>query len=71
MTDAFGAVPRHGWARMVPELHVNDLARRLTFWRDIVGFVIAYQRADGAQVMLCQRHARFETGPMKRRWDRA
>ncbi len=23
------------------------------------------ERADGAQVMLCQRHGRFETGPMQ------
>jgi catechol 2,3-dioxygenase-like lactoylglutathione lyase family enzyme len=59
---------------MVPELHVTDLATSLRFWRDILGFAVAYQRpaerfvylehADGAQVMLCQRHGRFETGPM-------
>lgn len=75
MSDLHGAPPRHGWARMVPELHVTDLARSLAFWRDIAGFAIAYQRAaegfvylerpDGAQVMLCQRHGRFETGPMQ------
>jgi catechol 2,3-dioxygenase-like lactoylglutathione lyase family enzyme len=57
---------------MVPELHVTDLATSLRFWREILGFAIAYQRpaerfvylehADGAQVMLCQRHGRFETG---------
>jgi catechol 2,3-dioxygenase-like lactoylglutathione lyase family enzyme len=59
---------------MVPELHVTDLATSLRFWRDILGFAVAYQQpaerfvylehADGAQVMLCQRHGRFETGPM-------
>ena len=75
LVDTFGAVPRHGWARMVPELHVTDLATSLRFWREILGFAIAYQRpaerfvylehADGAQVMLCQRHGRFETGPMQ------
>ena len=75
MTDTFGAPPRHGWARMVPELHVTDLATSLGFWRDFLGFAIAYQRpaerfaylehADGAQVMLCQRNGRFETGPMQ------
>jgi catechol 2,3-dioxygenase-like lactoylglutathione lyase family enzyme len=74
MSDPFGAAPRHGWARMVPELHVTDLAASLAFWRDIVGFAIAFQRpaerfvylerVDGAQLMLCQRHGRFETGDM-------
>ena len=74
MVDTFGATPRHGWARMVPELHVTDLATSMAFWRDILGFAIAYQRPaerfvylereDGAQVMLCQRNGRFETGPM-------
>lgn len=74
MGDEFGAPPRHGWARMVPELHVTDLEVSLRFWRDVLGFGVAYQRpaerfvylehADGAQVMLCQRHGRFETGPM-------
>jgi catechol 2,3-dioxygenase-like lactoylglutathione lyase family enzyme len=71
----FGAPPRHGWARMVPELHVTDLATSLGFWRDVLGFGVAYQRAEeffvyleraeGAQVMLCQRNGRFETGPMQ------
>jgi len=75
MTEAFGASPRHGSARMVPELHVNDLDRSLAFWCGIVGFAIAFQRPaerfvylerpDGAQIMLCQRHGRFETGPME------
>jgi catechol 2,3-dioxygenase-like lactoylglutathione lyase family enzyme len=60
---------------MVPELHVTDLATSLAFWCDILGFAIAYQRpaehfvylerAEGAQVMLCQRNGRFETGPMQ------
>ncbi|HJQ57755.1 MAG TPA: VOC family protein [Vineibacter sp.] len=76
MGDDHGAPPRGGWARMVCELHVNDLAASLDFWRDLLGFAIAYQRpdegfvylerADGPQVMLCQRHGRFETGPMAR-----
>lgn len=75
MSETFGAPPRHGWARMVSELHVNDLDRSLAFWCGIVGFAIAYQRPaerfvylerpDGAQIMLCQRHGRFETGPMQ------
>ncbi|HTC08661.1 MAG TPA: VOC family protein [Acetobacteraceae bacterium] len=75
MTETFGAPPRHGWARMVTELHVTALNRSLAFWCNIVGFAIAYQRPaerfvylerpEGAQIMLCQRHGRFETGPME------
>jgi len=66
--------PRSGWAKMVAELHVGDLAASLVFWRDILGFEIAFAREaekfvylehpEGQQIMLCQRHGRFETGPM-------
>jgi catechol 2,3-dioxygenase-like lactoylglutathione lyase family enzyme len=66
--------PKSGWANMVAELHVADLAASLAFWRDIIGFEIAFQRKEekfvylehpeGQQIMLCQRHGRFETGPM-------
>lgn len=69
-----GAPPRSGWARMVSELHVSDLEASLSFWRDVLGFEIAYQRSEerfvylehpeGHQIMLCQRHGRFETGPL-------
>ena len=75
-SDANGAPPRTGWARMVVELHVNDLAASLSFWRDVLGFETAFERADerfvylehaqGHQIMLCQRHGRFETGPLDR-----
>jgi len=60
---------------MVAELHVTDLKASLDFWRDIIGFEIAYSREaekfvylehpKGQQVMLCQCHGRFETGPMQ------
>ncbi|HEX3954932.1 MAG TPA: VOC family protein [Stellaceae bacterium] len=72
---AAGAPPRSGWARMVAELHVNDLATSLSFWRGVLGFAAAFERPDerfvylehpqGHQIMLCQRHGRFETGPLK------
>jgi catechol 2,3-dioxygenase-like lactoylglutathione lyase family enzyme len=70
-----GAPPKSGWAKLAPELHVNDIEASLEFWRSILGFEIAYERPeekfvylehpDGHQVMLCQRHGRFETGPFE------
>jgi catechol 2,3-dioxygenase-like lactoylglutathione lyase family enzyme len=75
MAEDHGAPPRGGWARMVVELHVNDLARSLRFWREVLGFGIAFRRPEelfaylehpeGPQVMLCQRNGRFETGRME------
>jgi catechol 2,3-dioxygenase-like lactoylglutathione lyase family enzyme len=59
---------------MVVELHVNDLEKSLSFWRDVLGFQAAFAREEerfvylehpeGHQIMLCQRHGRFETGPL-------
>src|SRR5215831_1753598 len=76
MNTARGAPPRTGWANIVTELHVSDLDVSLGFWVGILGFGIAYRRdeekfvylehPEGQQIMLCQRHGRFETGPMKR-----
>ena len=76
MTGEHGAPPKSGWAKMVSELHVNDLDASLSFWRDILGFEIAYQRPaegfvylehpQGHQIMLCRRHGRFETGQIGR-----
>jgi len=63
-------------ARLVPELLVEDIAISLPFWRDRLGFAIAYQRPaerfvylehpDGAQIMLCQRNGRWETAALER-----
>jgi catechol 2,3-dioxygenase-like lactoylglutathione lyase family enzyme len=71
---AMGAPPRSGWARMVVELHVNNLQASLSFWRNVLGFKTAFERLEelfiylehpeGHQIMLCQRHGRFETGPL-------
>jgi catechol 2,3-dioxygenase-like lactoylglutathione lyase family enzyme len=68
------APPRSGWAKMVVELHVNNLATSLSFWRNVLGFGTAFERPEerfvylehpeGHQIMLCQRHGRFETGPL-------
>lgn len=79
MTDAeptdYGAPPRGGWARLVCELLVDDLAASRAFWEGLLGFAVAYQRPeqhfvylerpDGAQIMLCQRSGKWETGPLE------
>ncbi|GAB4191397.1 MAG: VOC family protein [Thalassobaculales bacterium] len=69
-----GRPPRTGWAPMVAELHVLDLEASLAFWTGLLGFAVAYrrreekfaylERPEGGQIMLCQRHGRFETGPL-------
>jgi len=75
-----GAPLKSGWAKFVCELHVNDVVASLAFWRDVLGFAIAYRRAEegffylehpqGHQIMLCQRHGRFETGVLERPFGR-
>lgn len=59
------------FARLVPELLVADLDRSLRFWRDLIGFRIAYDRPEegfayldlgGAQIMLEERD------PAARQW---
>lgn len=58
-------------AKLVPEFLVVDLERSLRFWRDLIGFAVAYDRPedyfayldlDGAQIMLEQR------APTVREW---
>jgi len=75
MSSDRNAPPKTGWVKMVAELHVNDLNASLAFWKDILGFAIAFSRQEerfvylehpeGQQIMLCHRHGRFETGPME------
>jgi catechol 2,3-dioxygenase-like lactoylglutathione lyase family enzyme len=75
MSTDRNAPPKTGWAKIVTELHVTDLEVSLAFWNDITGFEIAYRREEekfvylehpeGQQMMLCQRHGRFETGAMQ------
>ena len=52
------------WATLAAELIVTDIERSLWFWRDVIGFAVAYERPEeqfayldlaGAQVMLSQR----------------
>src|SRR5258708_39388646 len=76
MDEELGTPPWSGWARLVPELLVEDIAASLPFWRDLLGFAIAYQRPEdrfvylerpgGAQIMLCQRSGRWETAALDR-----
>jgi catechol 2,3-dioxygenase-like lactoylglutathione lyase family enzyme len=73
--DPSGAPPRTGWQKLVSELLVQDIDRSLEFWCGILGFAIAYQRKEdrfaylerkeGAQIMLCQRTGRWETGALE------
>jgi catechol 2,3-dioxygenase-like lactoylglutathione lyase family enzyme len=75
MSTDRNAPPKTGWAKIITELHVADLDASLAFWKDILGFEIAYSRQEekfvylehpeGQQIMLCQRHGRFETGAMQ------
>ncbi len=78
--DDFGRPPRDGWAKLVPELYVEDIGASLDFWCRLLGFSVAYQRPcedfaylehpDGPQIMLCQRCESWETGPMQRPFGR-
>lgn len=73
MSEPYGTAPQTGWAKMVPELLVRDFDASPVFWRDIVGFEVAYrryqprfiylERREGAQIMLCERRGKWETGP--------
>lgn len=65
------------WAKLVPELVVADLEASLRFWRDLIGFSVAYDRSEvhfayldlaGAQLMLEQRSTaedQWVTGPLE------
>ncbi|WP_159586962.1 bleomycin resistance protein [Chelativorans xinjiangense] len=59
------------WACLVPELLVSNLDASLSFWCELIGFTVAYERSaerfaylhlDGAQVML------EEQGTGERHW---
>ena len=40
-TGDWGSPPMTGWAKLVPELLVSDIAASTAFWCDRLGFVIA------------------------------
>ncbi len=72
--------PKTGWAKMVPEILVNDFDKSLAFWTGPLGFNIAYarieerfaylERPEGAQVMLSYRHGGWETGNLEQPFGR-
>ena len=74
-----GNRPKGGFAVLVPELDVSNLAASLAFWCGLLGFAVAYDRPaagfaylerDGAQVMLCLRNGNWDTGPLDRPFGR-
>ena len=80
MSGDHGAPPRSGWATLVCEVLVEDLAKSRAFWEQVLGFEVAdlrpeqlfvyLERPDGAQVMLCQRSGNWETGVLERPFGR-
>jgi catechol 2,3-dioxygenase-like lactoylglutathione lyase family enzyme len=80
LTSEYGSPPSHGWAPLVSELLVEDIAISLSFWTKTLGFKIAYQRPEqgfaylerpeGAQIMLCQRAGIWETAALERPFGR-
>ena len=66
-------MPPSGFAALVPELVVADLAASLRFWCDLLGFEVAYDRPaarfayltrDFLQVMLCERNGDWDVGDL-------
>ena len=58
----------------MPELDVSDIQRSISFWCDLLGFQVAYERAaakfaylerKGAQVMLCEINGSWQTGALE------
>jgi len=70
-----GQLPDGGFAALVPELSVSDIGESLSFWCDLLGFEVAYDRPaarfaflvrERLQVMLCERNGRWEAAELKR-----
>lgn len=66
----------YDWARLTPEILVEDFAASLAFYR-MLGFRDLYQRSGfayldycGAQFMIAQRDNYWETGAMERPFGR-
>ncbi|QQO24635.1 VOC family protein [Bradyrhizobium diazoefficiens] len=77
--DSTGSAPSNGFADLVPELGVSSMLDSLSFWRDLLGFEIAYDRPAARfaylvrgrlQIMLCELNGRWETAEMQRPFGR-
>ena len=78
-SDSTGSAPQGGFADLVPELGVSSIQASLPFWRDLLGFEVAYDRPDARfaylvrerlQVMLCELNGRWETAELQRPFGR-
>lgn len=78
-SDSTGSAPQGGFADLVPELGVSSIEASLPFWRDLLGFELAYDRPVARfaylvrgrlQVMLCELNGRWETAEMQRPFGR-
>ncbi|MGY8631725.1 VOC family protein [Bradyrhizobium sp. 14AA] len=78
-SSSTGRAPQGGFADLVPELGVSSIQDSLSFWRDLLGFEIAYDRPAARfaylvrgrlQVMLCELNGRWETEQMQRPFGR-
>jgi catechol 2,3-dioxygenase-like lactoylglutathione lyase family enzyme len=79
MMDEVEEPPVGGFAPLVPEFVVGDLATSLRFWCGVLGFRVAYQRPEdefaylergGAQVMLEVSSGAWQTGKLERPFGR-
>jgi hypothetical protein len=52
MSIDYGQLSKGGFAKLVSELLVEDLGESLYFWREALGFAIAYQRPEEKFVYL-------------------
>ncbi|WP_349627018.1 VOC family protein [Bradyrhizobium sp. Y36] len=78
-SDSTGDAPQGGFADLVPELGVSSILASLRFWRDLLGFEIAYERPAARfaylvrgrlQIMLCELNGRWETAEVQRPFGR-
>jgi len=74
-----GQPPEGGFSALTPELGVQSLDASLRFWCDLLGFTVAYDRPAArfaylvrgrAQIMLCQRNGRWDTGVLEHPYGR-
>src|SRR6266545_4765404 len=79
VSSGTGSAPGDGWAALVPELGVSNIQESLSFWCDLLGFEVAYDRPDARfaylvrgrlQLMLCERNGRWETADMQHPFGR-